>query len=59
MAEARMKVDMELGEMNTEVPARVLNGISDGQKDGRNRSGFLYSQLDRAAGGSSRVPAKE
>ena len=59
MAEARMKVAMGLGEPNTEVSVRVLNGISDGQKDGRNRSGLLYSDLDRAAEGSSRVSAKE
>ena len=43
MAEARMKVAMGLGELNTEVSARVLHGSSDGQQDGRNRSGFYIA----------------
>ena len=34
------------------------SGISDGQKDGRNRGGFLYSDRRSTAGGSSKVPAE-
>ena len=52
MAEARMKVAMGLGEPNTEVPARVLNGISVGQKDGRNRSGFYIATQARPLEGA-------
>jgi len=33
-------------------------GISDGQENGRNRGGFLYSYRRSTAGGSSKVPAE-
>jgi len=34
------------------------SSISDGQVDGRNRGGFVYSDRRSTAGGSSKVPAE-
>jgi len=34
------------------------SGISNDQKDGRNRGGFLYSERRSTAGGGIKVPAK-
>jgi len=34
------------------------SGISDGQEDGRNLGGFLYSDRRSTAGGSSKGPAE-